>query len=57
MNLDLLNAAKHCLSMNNSGFLIYASNIDGIEPVIILLKLRQLDIYVLVYHVLVLRNG
>mgnify|MGYP005852955723 CR=1 FL=1 len=39
-----------------SSFLIYATNVDGIKPVTILLKLRLLDTHVLVFHVHVLRN-
>ena len=39
-----------------SMFLIYATNIDGIRPLTILLKIRLFDTHALVYHAHVLRN-
>ena len=37
-------------------FLIYATNIEGIKPLTILIKIRFFDTYVTVYHAHVLRK-
>ena len=37
-------------------FLIYATVLEGIKPLTVLLKVRMLDTYVLVYHAHVLRK-
>ena len=37
-------------------FLIYATVLEGIKPLTVLLKIRMLDTYVLVYHAHVLRK-
>jgi hypothetical protein len=41
---------------NPNQFRIYATNIDGIKPLTIIIKIREYETHVLVYHVHVLRK-